>query len=130
MTDVEFWAKEVVKLPQLLGPIISDFREFRLEKGTAFGWTVYRDDEIQCVKSIMLSGTEFPVHDHIHSVETLILYQGSGRVICEGPGKECETIEFIKRVPVYLEQGRKHSLKIDRTASILAIFIPPESSFD
>jgi len=127
MDDVRRWAEEVKKLGEFMGPVVFDFREFILEEGRAFGWSVYKDDDFQCVKSFMTSGAKFPVHDHIAAVETLIMLEGSGTLICENR-KGYERREFVKRVPMYLEQGQKHRLEIKENAVIVVLFVPPEKA--
>ena len=77
----------------------------------------------------MEKGTEFPLHEHVDSVETLILLDGEMDLICIDNEGIVKTLPFVKRIPLHLDQGETHKLEVKEDSLLFAIFIPPSKEF-
>jgi len=130
MKEVDEATDAVIKLSKILGPTVTDFREFRLEGDRVFGWTVYKDDDLHCVKSFMSKGAEFPFHKHEDSVETLTLIEGEAEITSADGEGNLVTQSFIKRIPIYLNPGANHRVSIKENSVIFAVFLPPDKDFE
>lgn len=131
MKEINRLTDEIMKMSDL-GIITSapGFREYKLEHGTLMGWSLLKNDKIECIRAYMSEGTVFPLHEHEFSAETMILYSGAVKVSCEGENCETELHSMEIGIPFHVEAGKCHKLYADEESRMIAIFIPPDKELD
>lgn len=134
MKEVEFWTDKLLSIGEIDSTMIGEgegsFREFNLENGTAFGWTLFATEEVHCFRAFLSRGTVFPLHEHNLSAETTILYRGAMQLICseEGCKPESTTMEIGK--PVYLDKRVNHKLVALEDSWVISVLIPPDKELN
>ncbi len=100
---------------------------YELEEGNAISFTIKETDDVHVLDSFLSAGTVFPLHEHLESFETLILYKGEITVVCEEPGIDTIHKDLVKGEPFGIPCGMNHFLHAKKDSWILATLIPPDA---
>lgn len=134
MREVNLLTDRLLQIGDISSAVIGSgqgaYREFELETGTAIGWTLFKNDNVHCMRAFLSQGTIFPLHEHQLSAETIILYKGSLEIHCGDV--DCDPVKIImaKGKPVYLEAAENHKLIALADSWVITTLIPPDKQLD
>jgi len=121
MSRLDELTKKLINVSEITEQYRDGLTEYKLEKGSAFAVTLKHNEHVAVVQSFLSAGTIFPYHNHTHSQEVLVVYEGVVVVVSDHERKELKAGDSL-----HICIGCGHLLHAKTDVKIIAITIPPD----